>query len=246
MSPSTTIDAREAAHFGAQAADWWNPQGSSAMLHRINPVRLGYIRDAADRHWRLDPRDRRPLTGKRALDVGCGAGLLAEPLGRLGADVTGLDAAPEAIEAARRHAAGQGLAIDYRAGGVESLAGQFDLITAMEVIEHVADRALFAGALARLLGPGGLLVMSTPNRTARSRLMLVEGAERLGLIPRGTHRWEHFLTPGELESLLGAAGLRVTDVTGLEWGPASGFRLGPDVGLNYLVSAIYLPSPSQA
>ncbi len=237
MSVSTTIDPAEAAHFGAQAAAWWDPEGSSAMLHRINPVRLRYVRDAIDRHWGTDPRARQPLAHRTALDVGCGAGLLAEPLARLGARVTGVDAAPEAVQAARAHAAESGLAIDYVAGGVEDVAGAFDLVTCMEVVEHVADRDAFAAGLARVLGPGGLLVMSTPNRTARSRVLLAEGAEMLGLIPRGTHEWGRFLTPEELTALLAGAGLQVTDVTGLEWGPARGFRLGADTGLNYLVKA---------
>ena len=235
---TSTIDAREAAHFGALAAAWWDPRGSSAMLHRINPVRLQYVRDAVDWHWGTDARDRRPLQGRSALDVGCGAGLLAEPLARMGARVTGVDAAGEAVAAARAHAATGGLAIDYVAGGVEDVASTFDLVTCMEVVEHVADREAFAAGLARVLGPGGLLVMSTPNRTVRSRVLLAEGAEALGLIPWGTHDWGRFLTPGELTALLAGAGLRVTDVTGLEWGPGRGFRLGVDLRLNYLLTAV--------
>src|SRR5918997_1675132 len=132
--PHPTIDPREAGHFGRLAADWWDPKGSSAMLHRLNPVRLRYIRDQIDHHWQGDECDRRPLKGKRAADVGCGAGLLAEPLARLGADVTGIDAAPETIDAARLHAEGQGLAIDYRVGGVELLTGPYDLVASLEVI----------------------------------------------------------------------------------------------------------------
>ena len=145
---SSTIDPREAAHFGTMAADWWDPNGSSAMLHKLNPVRLRYIRDAIDRHWPEQGDGFRPLAGRRALDVGCGAGLLAEPLARLGASLTALDAAEQNIVVARNHAAGQGLAIDYRATPVERLEeGDFDLITCMEVIEHVADPAAFVGAL---------------------------------------------------------------------------------------------------
>ena len=236
-SAPTTIDPREAAHFDAQAADWWNPQGSSAMLHRINPVRLRYVRERLDDLWALDPRDRRPLVGKRALDVGCGAGLLSEPVARLGAAVTGVDAAVEAIAAARAHATSAGLAIEYRAGGIEDVEGSFDLVTAMEVIEHVTDRRAFVAGLAGALAPGGVLILSTPNRTERSRLMIVTLAEGFGRIPRGTHDWARFLTREELRALLEAAGLEVVDATGLAWSPARGFGLSDDLRLNYLVTA---------
>ena len=138
---ASSIKSHEAAHFGAMAADWWDPDGASAMLHKLNPVRLAYIRDRIDQHWHLDECTLRPLTGKSALDVGCGAGLLAEPLTRMGANVTAIDAAPELVAAAKVHAAGAGLAIDYRAIGVEALDGQFDLVTAMEVVEQVANPA---------------------------------------------------------------------------------------------------------
>lgn len=188
---ATTINPHEAAHFGALAADWWDPHGSSAMLHKINPVRLSYIRDRIDAHWLTDSRDLKPLAGKRALDVGCGAGLLAEPLARMGAAVTGVDAAPENIAAARAHAAGQGLGIDYHAGELAALPpATFDLVTSMEVVEHVADPAAFIAELAARLAPGGLMILSTPNRTALSKLLLVEAAERIGAVPRGTHDWE--------------------------------------------------------
>ena len=238
QSALTTIDPREVAHFDAQAADWWNPRGSSAMLHRLNPVRLAHLRTQIDAHWGGDPRDRRPLAGKRALDVGCGAGLLTEPLARMGAAVTGVDAAGEAIAAARAHAAAQGLAVDYRHGGVEDVDGRFDLVTAMEVIEHVADPAAFAAGLARALAPGGLLLLSTPNRTALSRTMIVTLAEGFGRIPRGTHDADRFITPDEMRALLGGAGLEVVDTTGLAWSPTRGFVLSDDLRLNYLVSAV--------
>ena len=181
-SSSVTIRPEEAAHFGKLAADWWDPKGSSAMLHRLNPVRLGFVREAIDAHWGTDSRGVRPLSGKRALDVGCGAGLLAEPLARLGAAVTGVDAARENIAAANAHAAGAGLAIDYRCGDVAELGlTGFDLVTSMEVIEHVADKPAFLGALAAALAPDGLMVLSTPTRTAKSRLLMVEAAERIGM-----------------------------------------------------------------
>jgi 2-polyprenyl-6-hydroxyphenyl methylase/3-demethylubiquinone-9 3-methyltransferase len=235
--PATTIDPAEAAHFGAMAADWWDPKGSSAMLHRLNPVRLKYLREQIDHHWQVDETDLKPLAGRSAVDVGCGAGLLAEPLARLGARVTGIDAAPENIAAAREHALGQGLKIDYRAGGAEALGGRYDLVTALEVIEHVADPAAFVGALAAALAENGLLILSTPARTAKSKLLLIDLAEGLGQIPKGTHDWEKFIAPDELKAMVAAAGLEVVDVTGLGFSLTRGFTLGEDLSLNYLLTA---------
>lgn len=235
---SATIRPEEAAHFGALAAQWWDPKGSSAMLHRLNPVRLGFVRAAVDRHWAGDSRAVRPLSGKRALDVGCGAGLLCEPLARLGAAVTGVDAAQENIAVASAHAKGSRLEIAYRCGELGALAlGDFDLVSAMEVIEHVADKPAFAGALADALAPGGLMVLSTPNRTAASRMLMVEGAERLGLIPRGTHDWDDFVTPEELRDLLAGAGLVMGEPQGIGWSPLKGLHLSGDLALNYIVTA---------
>ena len=235
---AATINPHEAAHFGALAADWWDPHGSSAMLHRLNPVRLAYIRSQIDAHWHGDTRERRPLVGRYALDVGCGAGLLAEPLARMGADVTGVDAAPENIAAARDHAAGQGLAITYHAGELAALApGTFDLVTSMEVVEHVTDPAAFIGELAARLAPGGLMILSTPNRTVLSKLLLVEAAERVGAVPHGTHDWDQFLRPEELTALLEGVGLEVIDRSGLSPSAAKGFKLGGSTALNYLVTA---------
>lgn len=236
---SGTIDPKEAAHFGRLAAEWWDPKGESAMLHRLNPVRLAYIRAAIDRHWAEAGAARKPLAGRSAIDVGCGAGLLAEPLARLGARVTGLDAAAENVAAAQAHAEAVGLTIDYRNVDVETLAGEtFDLVTSMEVIEHVTDPAAFVAALERALAPGGLMLLSTPNRTPISRLMLVEAAERIGQVPRGTHDWHKFLTPDELTALLTDAGLTVTDTCGIAWDPLKGLHLSDNVALNYLMTVV--------
>ncbi|MFN4113338.1 MAG: bifunctional 2-polyprenyl-6-hydroxyphenol methylase/3-demethylubiquinol 3-O-methyltransferase UbiG [Sphingomonadaceae bacterium] len=235
---TTTIRPEEAAHFGQLAREWWDPRGSSAMLHRLNPVRLAFLRDAIDRHWALSPASGKPLAGKSALDVGCGAGLLCEPLARLGAEVTGVDAAPENVAAAAAHAESSGLDVRYMAGEVGALdIGQFDLVTALEVIEHVADKRAFIAALAARLAPGGLLVLSTPNRTAKSRLLLVDGAETLGLIPRGTHHWEDFIAPEELDDLLGEAGFAVGAMQGIAFSPSRGLHLSADLSLNYILSA---------
>ena len=239
---AATIRPDEAAHFGKLAAEWWNPKGSSAMLHRLNPVRLGFVRDAIDAHWGGGAAALKPLAGKRVLDVGCGAGLLCEPLARLGAAVTGVDAAAEHVAAAREHAAGAGLAIEYRAGELAELAlGRFDLVTCMEVLEHVADKPAFVAALVASLAPGGLLILSTPNRTPQSRLLLVGAAELVGAIPRGTHHWDDFVTPDELRELLDAAGLAMGDPRGIAWSPGKGLHLSGDVALNYLVVAKPVP-----
>jgi 2-polyprenyl-6-hydroxyphenyl methylase/3-demethylubiquinone-9 3-methyltransferase len=235
----TSILPEEAERFGRLARDWWDPDGRSAMLHKLNPVRLKYLRDRVDQHWKGDECSRTPLEGKSALDVGCGAGLLAEPLARLGARVTGIDASPEVIEVARDHAARQGLAIDYRAGEVEALEGEFDLVTAMEVIEHVADPAAFLKALARRLAPGGLLVMSTPNATAMSKLLMITLGEGLGQIPRGTHEFERFIAPEGMKQLLADAGFKCLDTEGIAWSPTRGLHLSDDLRLNYLVTAVH-------
>lgn len=233
----TSIVDREAAHFGSMAADWWDPNGSSAMLHKLNPVRLAYIRDMIDMHWQADECGLRPLEGKSALDVGCGAGLLSEPLARLGAKVTAVDAAPECIEVAKAHAAGQGLEIDYRAAGVEAVEGKFDLITAMEVIEHVGEPQAFVDDLAKRLAAGGLLILSTPNKTAWSKLLTITLAEGFGQIPKGTHDFEAFIDPDTMRGLLAHAGLEVIDFEGIAISPTRGLHLSENLSLNYLVAA---------
>jgi 2-polyprenyl-6-hydroxyphenyl methylase/3-demethylubiquinone-9 3-methyltransferase len=241
MISAPSVSADEAAFFGKLAADWWNPTGSSAMLHKITPLRSRLIRDAALARFGGDPRSRTPLAGKTALDIGCGAGLMTEPLARMGARATGIDAAPENIAAASAHAEAGGLAIDYRATSVEALAAtgaRFDLITCLEVVEHVAGRDSFFAALAALLAPGGLAILSTPNRTAASWAVLIGGAEMvLRSIPRGAHDWNRFMTPAELTEALDHAGLSVTASTGLTWRPGAGFTLGDDVSVNYFLTA---------
>lgn len=235
----TSILPEEASHFGALAGDWWDPDGASSMLHKLNPVRLGYLRDMVDQHWQADERGLRPLAGKTALDVGCGAGLLAEPLARLGAKVTGIDAAPEVIAVARDHAAGQGLEVDYRHAAVEDVAGRFDLVTSMEVIEHVAEPRAFLARLAARLAPGGLMILSTPNRTARSRLLMITIAESIGQIPKGTHDHGKFITPDEMQAMIAAVGLTVIDREGIAFSPTRGLHLSEDLRLNYLIAATH-------
>ena len=234
----TSIAPDEIAQFASHAGDWWDPNGSERMLHRLNPVRLKYIRDQIDQHWQCDECSRRPLDGRTALDVGCGAGLLTEPLARLGARASGIDASPELIDVARWHAAAMGLDIDYRAGDVQELEGRFDLITCMEVIEHVADPAAFVQALARRLAPGGLLVLSTPNATGWSKLLTITLAEGLGRIPKGTHDFAKFIAPERMKLLLADAGLNCRDVEGIAWSPTRGLHLSDDLRLNYLVAAV--------
>src|SRR5688572_12113614 len=213
----TSVVEREVEQFARLADDWWDPDGASAMLHKLNPVRLAYIRDRINQHWSLDEHSRRPLEGRSALDVGCGAGLLAEPLARLGAQVTAIDAASELIEVAREHSKRQGLDVDYRAAAVEDIEGQFDLVISLEVIEHVADPQAFVQALARRLAPGGLMILSTPNRTGWSKLLTITLAEGLGRIPKGTHDYDKFIAPERMKGLLEDCGLRCCDFEGIAW-----------------------------
>jgi 2-polyprenyl-6-hydroxyphenyl methylase/3-demethylubiquinone-9 3-methyltransferase len=235
---ATTIVRGEAERFGKLAGDWWDPKGRSAMLHKLNPVRLKYVRDQVDQHWQGDECSRTPLEGKSVLDVGCGAGLLAEPLARLGATVTGIDASPEVIEVARGHSAMMGLEIDYRVGDMLDHLHRGDEVELAFERLHVADPAPFVKALAKRLAPDGLLIMSTPNATAWSRLLMITVGEGLGRIPRGTHDFDKFISPERMRVLLGEAGLKCVDIEGIAWSPAQGLHLSDDVRLNYLVTAV--------
>ncbi len=243
----STARAEEIAKFDRLAGSWWDPDGPMAPLHRMNPARIGWIAGHLARaHGRGGPAaaPEPPLRGLAVLDIGCGAGLASEALARLGATVTGLDAAGSALRVARRHAAASGLAIDYRAGGPEDLlparAGGFDAVLALEVVEHLDDRPAFLRHLARLARPrGGLVFLSTLNRTPRAFLVAKLGAEYLlRWLPRGTHDWRMFVTPAELGAELRAAGLRVAGIAGLTPDPLrGGFRISRDVGVNYLMMA---------
>jgi 2-polyprenyl-6-hydroxyphenyl methylase/3-demethylubiquinone-9 3-methyltransferase len=242
LHEAASINRDEAAFFGKLAADWWNPKGTSAMLHRITPVRSALLRDTAVAHFGRDARSRTALAGLRAVDIGCGAGLMTEPLARMGAATTGIDAAPENIAAADVHADAAGLTIDYRATSVEALAAtgtQFDIVTCFEVVEHVADRDSFFAALAAVLAPGGIALLSTPNRSPQSWAVLIAGAEIITrTIPRGAHDWQRFMTPAELSEALVHAGLTITATNGLGWSPGRGFALGDDLSINYFLTAV--------
>ncbi len=237
-----SIDPAEIARFSAVAKEWWSPEGKFRPLHWLNPVRLQYIKEHCARHFGLRAQAPRPLEGLRLLDVGCGGGLLSEPLHRLGAAVTGLDAGIANIKTATVHAREGGLDIDYRAGSIEGLAAageQFDVVLSMEVIEHVTDPAAFIADCARTLKPGGLMFLSTINRTPRARALALFAAERIfRWLPSGTHTYEKLVTPEELESALGKAGLTAGPATGVSYNPLSGqWRLTGDLSMNYMLTA---------
>ncbi|MCC6781182.1 MAG: bifunctional 2-polyprenyl-6-hydroxyphenol methylase/3-demethylubiquinol 3-O-methyltransferase UbiG [Hyphomicrobiales bacterium] len=238
----STIDRAEVERFAALSAQWWDPRGKMAVLHKFNPVRLGYIKAAACRHFGRDERALDALAGLRLLDIGCGGGLLSEPLSRLGAAVVGADPATANIAAARLHAEQAGVAVDYRATTAEALADageRFDIVLAMEVVEHVADLGLFIARCAEMAKPGGLMILATLNRTLKSFALAIVGAEYvLGWLPRGTHQWNKFVTPNELEAALARHGLTVIDETGVVYNPlADHWRLASDLDVNYMVVA---------
>lgn len=238
----STVDDAEVARFAASAASWWDPSGQFRPLHQLNPVRLTFIRDRLAAHFGRDIRATKPFGGLRLLDIGCGGGLVCEPMARLGAAVTGIDAAAEALAVARAHAAGAGLDIDYREAAVEELAAageSFDAVLALEIIEHVADPALFLAAAARLVRPGGGFVASTLNRTPKAFAFAIIGAEYLlRWLPRGTHQWRKFLRPSELVAGLRQHGLIAKEISGLSYDPIAGrWLLSRDIDVNYLVFA---------
>jgi 2-polyprenyl-6-hydroxyphenyl methylase/3-demethylubiquinone-9 3-methyltransferase len=237
-----TVDPAEIARFSALAADWWDPAGKFGPLHKLNPVRLAYIRDRLCAQFGRDGRAPRPLSGLRVLDIGCGGGLVTEPMARLGATVTGVDASATNIGVASAHAAQGDLTIDYRHGTAEALvaAGErFDAVLALEIIEHVADVDAFLGACAALTKPGGALILATLNRTPQSFLLAIVGAEYvLRWLPRGTHDWRKFVRPSELAAALRRHGAAVGDLTGVVYNPLSdSWRISRDLGVNYLAFA---------
>ncbi len=239
---SSTVDRTEVARFSALSAQWWDQRGSMRMLHRLNPVRLGFIRDQVAARFQRDPRQLDSLAGLRILDIGCGGGILAEPLARLGASVIGADASATNIDVARQHAAEAGLNLEYRCTTAEALADageRFDIVLAMEVVEHVADLALFVRRAAEMVQPGGLMIVATINRTFKSFALAIVAAEyMLGWLPRGTHRWDKLVRPEELERAMRGAGLRVIDKTGVIYNPlADAWQLSDDMDVNYMILA---------
>ncbi|MFP4537762.1 MAG: bifunctional 2-polyprenyl-6-hydroxyphenol methylase/3-demethylubiquinol 3-O-methyltransferase UbiG [Dichotomicrobium sp.] len=238
----STLDQAEVARFRALSAKWWDAEGEFAPLHAIGPARLRFLREQLVRHFARDGDAARPLDGLRIADIGCGGGLVCEPLARLGARVTGIDPAEENIDAARAHAAESGLDIDYRAARVEELAGEgaeYDAVTALEVVEHVPHVPSFIDVTASLLRPGGLMLLSTINRTAIAFALAILGAEYvLRWLPRGTHQWNRFVTPDELREALSASGVRVIDTRGVTYNPLMReWRLSDDTSVNYFMAA---------
>lgn len=249
-APNTaTIDPAELERFARVADDWWRPDGKFKPLHKLGPARLGFIRDRATAHFGLDDASLTPFTGLKILDVGCGGGLISEPLARLGGMVTGIEPLEANIGAARAHAARSRLAIDYRAASVEDLAAegaQFDIVVCLEVVEHVPDPGAFLAICARLVRPGGLMVLSTINRTFKAYALAIVGAEYvLRWLPVGTHQWERFITPAELARYTQAAGLEPLDCRGLVYSPLSDtWSIGTDTDVNYIGTAARSAMPA--
>lgn len=241
-SQAKSLDPAEVEKFSKIAAEWWNPKGKFAVLHVFNPVRLAYIKEQVTARFARDPFERRPFEGLRFLDIGCGGGLLTEPMARLGAEIVGVDPSEKNISTARVHADEQDLAIDYRAETAEDLAAKgetFDVILNMEVIEHVADPEAFVRTCSALLKPNGVIFIATLNRTLKSFGLAIVGAEYvLGWLPKGTHHWEKFITPAELEAWLQTSGLRQLDSTGVTFNPFKNeWRRARDMDVNYMLVA---------
>jgi 2-polyprenyl-6-hydroxyphenyl methylase / 3-demethylubiquinone-9 3-methyltransferase len=239
---SSSIDDAEVERFSRHAADWWDTRGPMAALHKFNPVRLGYIRDKAAERFGRDAKKLDCLKGLRMLDIGCGGGILSEPLARLGAQMVGADPAKENIDVASAHAQDSGVAVDYRATTAEDLAAakeRFDVVLAMEVVEHVADVGAFVETCASMVKPGGLMIAATLNRTLKSFALAIVGAEYvLRWLPRGTHQWDKFVTPNELELAFERGGLRVTAERGVIYNPfADRWQLSSDMDVNYMLVA---------
>lgn len=242
VSPDSSVDPGEVAKFSAIAAEWWDPAGKFAPLHKFNPVRLAFIRAEAARHFGRNARSLRPFDGLCLLDIGCGGGLLAEPMARLGFAVSGADASERNIGTAKTHAAQSGLAIDYRAASAELLAAEglaFDVVLNMEVVEHVADVPAYLAACSRLVKPGGLTFVATLNKTLKSLALAKIGAEYvLGWLPRGTHDWNQFIAPADLKKALEESGLTNLKIQGVSFDPlAWDWRLSSDVDVNYMIVA---------
>lgn len=238
----TTIDQGEVDRFSALAAEWWNPTGKFKPLHKFNPVRLAYIRDLASSHFGGDAKANRPLEGLRVLDIGCGGGLLSEPMARMGADVMGADASEKNVMIARTHAEQSGVTVDYRAVTAEALADAgetFDIVLNMEVVEHVADVNLFLTSCAKMVRPNGLMFVATINRTIKAGAFAIFAAENiLRWLPRGTHQFEKLVRPDELEAPLTAGGLTITDRTGVTFNPlTNSWNLSRDMDMNYMIVA---------
>jgi 2-polyprenyl-6-hydroxyphenyl methylase/3-demethylubiquinone-9 3-methyltransferase len=242
MVSRSTVDQAEVDQFARLATKWWDPQGPMAALHKFNPVRLAYIRDRACAHFGHDPKRLDSLAGLRILDIGCGGGILSEPLARLGAEMVGADPSDQNIAAAREHAARSGVAVDYRCTTAEALADageRFDIVLAMEVVEHVTDVGLFVSRCAEMVKPGGLMILATINRTLKAFALAIVGAEYvLRWLPVGTHQWDKFVTPNELEIALTKSGLDVTAETGVIYNLfADRWERSTDTDVNYMLVA---------
>jgi 2-polyprenyl-6-hydroxyphenyl methylase/3-demethylubiquinone-9 3-methyltransferase len=242
MTDAPSIDAAEVAKFSALAEEWWDPHGRFAPLHKFNPVRLGFIRDVAAAHFGRDPRTLAPFRGLTLLDIGCGGGLLSEPMARLGFAVLGADASPRNVKTAAAHAAASGIAVDYRVISAEALAAAgltFDVVLNMEVVEHVADLPCYLAACAHLIKPGGLMFVATLNKTLKALALAKIGAEYvLGWLPRGTHDWNRFIPPNDLKTTLEEAGLSILETQGVSFDPLNwDWKLSADVDVNYMIVA---------